>query len=153
VTMVWATVAEVRAVFAAQQAALGDVEWPPLPEADAAVQVLVDSATRHLAAKVIRWPILDDTDRAEDTEQRGHIVQAVAETIRARLASKKADDDAAAQLGSLVGIVSGGGRIKAGNLEVQGGAGVGAVSKSRIPLDAIMCLQAAGLIGGSVAKW
>jgi hypothetical protein len=151
--MIWATPDEVRGRFAAYQAALGEAEWPPLPEADAAVQVLIESASRHLGTKVIRWPILDDDDRVEDEQDRVHVELAVCEVIRARLQAKVADDAATAQLGPLAGVVAGGGRVKAGSLEVQGGGSSSTSSSGRVPLDAIMCLQAAGLIGGSVPTW
>lgn len=150
--MVWATVAEVRAVFDAEAAALGTVERPALPAVDAAVQTLIDSAARILGTKVIRWPILDDTDRPEDTEQRGHVVQAVAEVIRDRLRQTRAvvevGGTGAAQ------IIAAGGRVKAGNLEVQGGNNSGWLGgRSWVPIDAYTAMAAAGLIGGSVPTW
>lgn len=147
-TMIWATTSEVRAVFTAHTAALGVDEWPPLPEADAAVQVLVDNAVRSLIPKVIRWPILDDTDRPEDAEQRGHVIQAVCEVIRDRLLSKAM----VAELGGrgAAEVIASGGRVKAGNLEVQGGSGTWLTARSRIPIDAYTALAAAGMIGGSV---
>ena len=151
-TMIWATPAEVRAVFAAHAEALGSTEWPALPEGDAAVQVLVDHATRVLALKAIRWPLLDDDDRPEDTEQRGHVVQAVCEVIRDRLLSKAM----VAELGGrgAAEVISGGGRVKAGNLEVQGGGSSRWLAdRSRVPVDAYAALAAAGMIGGSVPTW
>jgi len=148
-TMVWATPAEVREVFSVQASALGAAEWPPLPEADVAVQALIDNATRSLVPKVIRWPILDDTDRPEDTEQAGHVVAAVCEVIRDRLVTKTA----VAEVGGrgAANVIASGGRVKAGTLEVQGGGnGAWLAGRSRVPVDAIFALQNAGLIGGSV---
>lgn len=148
-TMVWATPDEVRAVFAVQAAALGADEWPLLPEGDAPVQVLIDNAVRSLTPKAIRWPLLDDTDRPEDTGQRAHVVQAVCEVIRDRLLSKAM----CAELGGrgATEVIASGGRVKAGNLEVQGGAGSWLKDRSRVPMDAYAALAAAGMLGGSVS--
>jgi hypothetical protein len=154
--MIWATVDEVRAHVEAQTAAWGTDEWPALPAEDDAVQTMVDSAVRALVPKVIRWPILDDTDRAEDEEQRGHLVVAVCEVIRER---QRATATAAAVGGqAAVDVVAAGGRIKAGNLEVQGGArGAGSggwtARRSTLPIEAVDALAAANLIGGGVAAW
>lgn len=153
-TMIWATPAEVREVWSVQQAALGTAEWPTLPEDDKAVQALIDNATRALAVKVIRWPILDDQDRPEDLEQAGHVVAAVCEVIRDRLQTKAAVVEVGG-MGSAQ-IIASGGRVKAGNLEVQGGTGGGGswlASRTRVPIDAIFALQSAGMVGGSVPSW
>lgn len=151
-TMVWATTPEVRAVFALQGAALGDDEWPALPEDDAVLDVQIESAARVLGIKVIRWPVLDDDDRPEDTEQRGHVVMAVCEVIRDRLRARAAAAAVGGQ--AMAEVIAGGGRVKAGNLEVQGGNnGGGLAGKSRVPIDAYTALAAAGLIGGSVPTW
>jgi hypothetical protein len=152
-TMVWATVAEVREVFSVQAIALGAAEWPALPENDAAVQALINNATSALTVKAIRWPILTDDDRPEDTEQAGHVVAAVCEVIRDRLVSR----DAVVAVGGMgsAQIIASGGRVKAGNLEVQGGSSGGGAwlaSRSRVPVDAIFALQNAGMIGGSVTS-
>ena len=149
-TMIWATTEEVRALFAAHAAALGVGEWPALPEGDAGVQVLIDNAVRSLVPMAIRWPILDDTDRPEDTAQRGHVVQAVCEVIRDRLLSKAAVAAVGGQ--GAADIVAGGGRVKAGSLEVQGGNGGSRwlSQRSRVPVDAVFALQSADMIGGSV---
>lgn len=151
--MIWATVAEVRAVFEAQMAALGADEWPPLPAGDAAVQTLIDNAVRSLVPKVIRWPLLDDSDRPDDTEQRGNVVQAVAEVIRDRLLTAKATAELGGQ--GAADVIASGGRVKAGNLEVAGGNGGSSwlTRRSRVPIDAYTALAAAGMIGGSVPTW
>lgn len=154
--MIWATVDEVRDWWGDQQVALG-VTWPDLPASDPAVQMLVDSASRTLGAKIVRWPVLDDDDRAEDEAQRGHLVVAVGEVIRARR-------EAAAAVGSLGGVgaaavIAGGGSITAGKLSVSGGSkqsgGGVRVGESavQVPIAAYDALSAAGLIGGSVASW
>jgi hypothetical protein len=152
VTMVWATTTEVRAAFAAGTEADGATEWPALPEADTAVNTLIVSASRALAVKVIRWPILDDTDRPEDTEQRSHILHAVCEVIRDRRLAATAVAELGGQ--AAAGVIAGGGSVKAGNLEVRGGnSGGWLADRSRVPVDAVFALQAAGLIGGSVPTW
>jgi len=154
--MIWATVLEVRHWWAEQQDALG-VTWAALPQADGPVQMLIDSASRTLGAKIVRWPVLDDDERAEDLEQRGHLVVAVGEVIRARR-------EAAAAVDSLGGVgaaavIAGGGSITAGKLSVSGGGKQGSggsrVGEAAItvPIAAYDALQAAGLIGGSVASW
>ncbi|GAB3472020.1 hypothetical protein [Actinophytocola sediminis] len=154
--MIWATVAEVRAHCEAQTSAWGVDEWPALPEDDPAVQAMIDTATRALIPKVIRWPILGDDDRAEDEEQRGHLVVAVCEVIRDRLRAKAVAAAVGGQVA--VDVVAAGGRIKASQLEVQGGSGSGGSSgwtarRARLPLEAYDALSAAGLIGGSVPSW
>lgn len=154
--MIWATVAEVRDHFEAQTAAWGTDEWPELPADDAAVQTMIDSAARAMTTKVIRWPILDDTDRAEDEDQRAHLVVAVCEVIRDRLRANAVATAVGGQVA--VDVVAAGGRIKAGNLEVQGGnrgAGSGSwtARRARLPIEAIEALAAANLIGGGVATW
>ncbi|HEU5475710.1 MAG TPA: hypothetical protein VFV67_34145 [Actinophytocola sp.] len=149
--MIWATVEEVRAYVDAQAATLGRAEWPALPEADSAVQTLIDSAARSLSCKVIRWPVLDEADEhAEDPVQRQHMVVAVCETIRARQHSAVQES----ALGGMSPILAAGGSITADNLSVSGGRGarVGR-SASQVPWPAYEALQAGGLIGGSVATW
>jgi len=150
--MIWATATEVRAAFALGAEADGATEWPALPEGDAAVDTLIVSASRALAVKVIRWPILDDNDRPEDEEQRGHLVQAVAEVIRDR----RVKAVAVAQLGGqgAAAVLAGGGSVKAGNLAVSGGSnGRWLADRSCVPVAAVFALQSAGLIGGSVPTW
>ncbi len=153
--MIWATVAEVRDWWENQQVALG-VTWADLPGSDPAVQMLIDSATRTLGAKVIRWPVLDDTDRTEDEEQRGHLVVAVGEVVRAR---RQAAEVTAELGGGAAAVIAGGGSITASKLTVSGGSkqSGGGVrvgdSAVTVPLAAYDALSAAGLIGGSVASW
>jgi len=153
--MIWATVAEVRAWWGNQQAALG-VTWTALPGSDPAVQMLIDSAARTLGAKVVRWPVLDDDERAEDTVQRGHLVVAVGEVIRARRAAVEVE----AELGgaAAAAVIAGGGSITASKLAVSGGSKTGGgvrvgESAVAVPLAAYDALSAAELIGGSVSSW
>lgn len=150
--MIWATPAEVRTWWTDQQAALA-VTWPELPATDPPVQGLIDTATRTLESKVIRWPILNDQERAEDEAQRAHLIAAVGETIRAR----RDNDTAIAQLGGtgVAAVLAAGGSIEASKLRATGGRGVlvGASNTQRVPIEAYEALQAAGLIGGSVASW
>jgi hypothetical protein len=156
--MIWATVAEVRQWWTDQQDALG-VAWPALPLTDPPVQMLVDSASRTLGAKIVRWPVLDeDTERAEDEAQRGHLVVAVGEVIRARREAAAAVD--ALGGGGAAAVIAGGGSITASKLSVSGGSkqgGGGGVrvgeSALQVPIAAYDALMAAGLIGGSVASW
>jgi len=156
--VIWATVAEVRGWWADQQAALG-VTWPALPAADGPVQMLIDSAARTLGARVVWWPVLDeDTDRAADAVQRGHLVVAVGETIRAR---REAAQSVVALGGTgAAAIIAAGGTITASKLTVSGGSrsaggGGAAVGEQavRIPAAAWDALAEAGLIGGSVPSW
>jgi hypothetical protein len=147
--MIWATVAEIRTYRNAAVAADPGATWPELAAADAAVQTLIESAARRLAGMVIRWPVLDDEDRAEDTVQRGHLVAAVAETIRGRLRASATD----AALGGMSALIAAGGKIKADNLEITGAAGAVVGETRTIPVDALDALAAAGLIGGSVPTW
>lgn len=144
--MIWATVAEVR-----------DHLNLPADVTDTEVQRLIDTASRTLETKIIRWPVLNDTERAEDEQQRAHLVAAVAETIRAR----RDNDAAVAQLGGsgVAAVIAAGGTITASKLTVSGGSrrggsgvAVGA-SAPRVPIEAYEALQAAGLIGGSVPSW
>jgi hypothetical protein len=154
--MIWATVTEVRAWWENQQTALG-VTWTDLPSSDPAVQILIDSAARTLGTRVIRWPVLDDAgERAVDAVQRGHIVVAVGEVIRAR---REAVEVTAALGGAgAAAVIAGGGSITASKLSVSGskqsGGGVQVgESAVTVPLAAYDALSAANLIGGSVASW
>lgn len=155
--MIWATVQEIRDWWGNQQVALG-VTWPELPTSDAAVQMLVDSASRTLGAKIVRWPVLDDDERAEDELQRAHLVVAVGEVIRAR--REAAEVETSLGGAGAAAVIAGGGSITASKLTVSGGSkgsgsGGAAVGHRaiRVPLAAIDALEAAGLIGGSVASW
>lgn len=147
--MIWATVAEVRNY-------LDDDDIPAGTE-DAAVQKMIDRCVRTLDSKVIRLPVLDeDTDRAAEEAQRGHIVAAVAETVRARYAARALEQ----QLGGaeMVEIIAAGGSIKAQSLAIAGGSSSSRGAKvgqaaDRLPIEAVEALLAANLIGGGVATW
>jgi hypothetical protein len=149
--MIWATVAEVRNYLEP-----GDI---PTGVDDAAVQRRIDRASRTLAAKVIRWPILDDTaERAENEAQRGHIVAAVAECVKAHYEAEALEESVGGS--GMVEVIAGGGSITAGKLSVSGGSrgsgGSGARigrAADRVPIEAYEALQLAELIGGSVASW
>lgn len=141
--MIWATVQEVRDELGA--------DLPPASDLpDSAVQRLIDRSVRTLTGSVIRWPILDEDDRPEDEEQRGHVVAAVAETVRAIRES-------AAFAKSLNGagvVLAAGGSISASKLAVGGGRGV-RISSGTVPFtsEAYDALLAAGMVGGPVATW
>ncbi|SER95163.1 hypothetical protein SAMN05216188_11849 [Lentzea xinjiangensis] len=149
--MIWATVAEVRGYLDA-----GDI---PAGTEDSAVQRMIDRCARTLGAKVLRWPVLDEeTDRAADEEQRGHIVAAVAETVKARFEAQQL----AQQLGGegLTEVIAAGGSVTAGKLSVSGGSKSGGSggakigrSADRVPVEAIEALLAANLLGGGVPSW
>lgn len=149
--MIWATVAEVKD-YLQDDDVLSGVQ-------DAALQRTIDRVSRTLGAKVIRWPILDEaTDRAEDEEQRGHIVAAVAETVKASYEAKKLELSLGGE--GLVEVIAGGGTVSAGKLSVSGGSKSGGGSGARIgksadpvPVEAYDALRLAELIGGSVASW
>lgn len=148
--MIWATVSEVRAYL--------ESEDIPASVNDVALQRRIDKTSRTLEAKVIRTPILDETDRAADEAQRGHIIAAVGECVKAHYE----EEALKASLGGAgnVEIIAGGGGIVAGKLAVSGGSksggGSGArIGKSadRVPIEAYEALQLAELIGGGVASW
>lgn len=154
--MIWATPAEVRTWWTDQQAALA-VTWPALPTTDPPVQMLIDTASRTLGAKVIRWPVLNDQERADDEQQRAHLIAAVGETIQAR---REATATETALGGSgAAAIIAAGGTITASKLTVSGGSRTGGSgarigeNATTVPIAAYDALQAAGLIGGSVASW
>lgn len=155
--MIWATVAEVREWWADQQTAYA-VTWSPLPVEDTGVQTLIDSATRTLDRKAIRYPLLDEaTDRAVDEKVRANVMAAVAETIAA---GRKTKAEAAALDASLPGmadIVRAGGSVTAGSLSVTGArtasGNATASTAGRVPIEAYEALAAAGMIGGSVPAW
>jgi hypothetical protein len=146
--MIWATVADVRA-------------YPdsgiPAATSDDQVQAAINRAVRSLAVRVVWWPVLDeDTDRAEDEETRGHIVAAVAETMRARYEAQALTT--AVGGAGLVELLAAGGSVTAGKLSVSGGSrGSGAArvgaGAGTVPAEAVEALLAAGMIGGSVASW
>jgi hypothetical protein len=147
--MIWATVGEVRNY-------LDDSEIPE-GVSDEQLQAMIDRCARTLTTKVIRWPVLDEgTQRAEDVEQRGHIVAAVAECVKARYAAKTL----AQQLGgdAVVELIAAGGSVKAQSLAVAGGssntrgAKIGQAA-DRVPIEAIEALLAANLIGGGGVTW
>lgn len=142
--MIWATPADIRAY-------LDD------PEGDEAVlQREIDAAVRTLGPKTLRLPLVDDTDRVLDAEQRGHVVAAVGELIRARRA--RAAKQAAT--GGLLDIVEQGGSIASATLKVDGGARAGGsgvrdpYANDRVLPSAVLdAMLAAGLVGGSVPTW
>jgi hypothetical protein len=143
VAMVWATVPEVREY-------LGD--RLPSTVSDGEVEKAITRAVRTLAPKVLRIPVLGDTDRPEDDDIAAHVVAAVGEII----AAHRDRDAASTQLGGMLGIVEQGGRIKAGSLEVDGtvtGGGGGYGRESVLPWPAVEALQAAGMVGGGVSTW
>lgn len=149
--MIWATPGEVRAYL----------EEDDIPElvTDEQLLAVIEQCARTLTTKVIRWPVLDEeTDRAEDAEQREHIVAAVAETVKARYQAKKLEQ----QLGGtgLVEVIAAGGSVTAGKLSVSGGSKSGGSggakigqSADRLPVEAREALLAANLIGGSAPSW
>jgi hypothetical protein len=139
--MIWATVEDIRA------------ELDNNPDDDAAVQREIDRAVRTLDGIAIRYPRLNTDQRADDTKTRADVVAAVAELIQSRRDRVKAK---AATPG--LEIVERGGSIKSATLTVDAGArssssGSGADRDSLVPASAIEALQAAGMIGGSVASW
>lgn len=147
--MIWATVAEVRAYLAD-----GGI---PAGTSDEQVQRTLDRAVRSLTTRVMWWPELDDDDeRAADADVRGHLVAAVAETVRARY-EQRALTDAVGGAG-LVEVIAAGGSITAGKLSVSGGtrgtgsARIGAGADT-VPPEAAEALLAAGVVGGSVPSW
>ncbi len=146
--MIWATTDDVRTYL---RTSLPDT----VLDEDLARDI--ERAARTLDAKVIRWPVLDEnTGRALDVGQRGHIVAAVSEVIRARRKAEALEEALGGD--GIVEIIAAGGSIKAQSLSVSGGSksggGGGALigkAANRLPAEAVEALQAAGLIGGSVA--
>lgn len=138
--MIWATPDELRA------------QLDDIPADDTAAQQLIDRAVRSLTRIIVRWPALDDTDRAADETVRADTLAAVAETVR----HQRLQDDATNQLGGLGGVIAAGGQIDTATLRVSGGtgsrAGLGDTAP-RLPLAAIDALASANLIGGSVPAW
>lgn len=149
--MIWATPGEVRAYLED-----GDI---PETTTDEQLQATIDRCVRTLTTKVIRWPVLDEeTDRAADEEQRGHIVAAVAETVKARYEAKTLES----QLGGtgLTEVIAAGGSVTAGKLSVSGGSKSGGSggakigqSANRLPIEAVEALLAADLVGGGGVTW
>lgn len=148
--LIWATVQEVRDYLADELPSADD--YP-----DAAVQRDIDKVVRTLERMIIRWPALDEQGvRATDQAVRGHMVAAVAETIKRRRVDKAFEDS----LGGLAPVLAAGGTISTGKLSAstvgrsgtQPGAAIGD-GAVRLPMDAIEALAAAGLIGGGVASW
>lgn len=149
--MIWATVAEVRAYLDD-----GDI---PTGTSDEQVQRAIDKAVRSLTTRVVWWPVLDDADEhVVDAAKRADVVAAVAETVKARYASRTLAD----QVGGtgVVELLAGGGSITAGKLAVSGGsrgsggsgARIGSAADS-VPSAAIDALLAAGMVGGSAPSW
>lgn len=147
--MIWATVAEVRNYLDD-----GDI---PTGTQDEQVQHAINKAVRSLTTRVLWWPELDDADEhVVDAEQRGHVVAAVAETVRARYAARALET--AVGGAGLVELLAGGGSITASKLTVSGGSrGTGGArigtGADTVPPEAVEALLAAGMVGGSVASW
>lgn len=147
-SLIWATPAEVRA-------------YPgsgiPLEMPEDVLGQYVDKAVRALEKVIIRWPTVDaDTGRAFDAEVRADMIAAVAETIKARRENETVEDS----LGGLAPILAAGGSISTKTLSASTGTSSSGSTgapigerATRVPLDALDALQAAGLIGGSARTW
>jgi hypothetical protein len=143
--MIWATVAEVRAH--------PDVDIPE-GVTDEQLQARINQCVRKLIPKILRWPVLDDeTDRAADEEQRGHIAAAVAELVRAHYETKRVKDELGGT--GAARVIASGGEVAAGKLRVRGGStGVDLDENSNVlPAAVVDALLCADLIGGGVPSW
>ncbi|MDQ0377959.1 hypothetical protein [Amycolatopsis thermophila] len=151
--MIWATPDEVRTYL--------DVDQLPDGYPDDQLQRDIDRVTRLLAAKVVRFPALNEQDRPEDPEVRAHVIAAVAEQIKhaRKLAADRAALDGA--LGGMADVLRAGGSISTKTLSASGASRSGSSGASqramdvenRLSLDTIDALVAAGMLGGSVAAW
>lgn len=141
--MIWATTAEVREY-------LGDELPADYPEDKLTRDI--EKAVRSMVPKVLRWPVENEDERAEDEDTRVEVIAAVAELIKYR---REQAATAAALPPASAEVLAAGGSITAGKVSVSGGRGakVGRYAANTLPCETVDALLNAGMIGGSVATW